>query len=248
MDKAVRGMAMSRQMDIRHRFQLWPRWVGVNALAELVGLGATLALDFVIISSIAAAQTMTASLLAIVLMTATGAVEGLVVGLLQWSVLRRPFPSIARRTWVVATVTGAVVAWFLGSLPSTLMDMGAQQGSTPVAGPPLATVLMLAAGMGFVLGAVLAYPQWRVLRRAISGAWVWIPANCVAWAGGMAVIFAAIDVAQRASSTSQALAVAGASLLLAGAVVGAVHGLALVWLAQRKIGTDHPKPITAAAT
>lgn len=206
------------------------RWVGVNALAELIGLGAALALDFVSISGLAARQTMAAWPAAIVLVTATGAVEGVVVGLLQWSVLRRPFPNIARRTWILATIIGATVAWFLGSLPSTLMDMGAQQGAAPV----LITVLLLAAGMGFVLGAVLAYPQWRVLRRAISGAWVWIPANCVAWAGGMTVIFAAIDVAQRAPSVSQALAVATAGLLLAGALVGAVHGLALVWLAQRK--------------
>lgn len=221
-------------MNTERSFGLWLRWVGANALAELAGLGATLALDFVIISRIAAARTVAASLAAIVLMTATGAVEGLVVGLLQWSVLRRPFADITRRAWVLATVTGAVVAWFLGSLPSTLMDMGAPQGAAPVAEPPLAIVLLLAAGMGFVLGAVLAYPQWRVLRQASAGAWVWVPANCLAWAGGMALIFAAIDVAQRGSSTGQALAIAGAGLLLTGALVGSVHGLALVWLVQKR--------------
>lgn len=97
--------------------RLWLRWVGANALAELVGLGATFALDILIIAQVQASGSLLASLVAIFLLAATGAIEGSIVGLLQWSVLRRPFPAIARRAWVVATVVGAVIAWFLGSLP-----------------------------------------------------------------------------------------------------------------------------------
>jgi hypothetical protein len=213
---------------------LWLRWVGANSLAELVGLGATFALDILILTRVAAAGTALASLLGIVLLALTGAIEGAVVGALQWSVLRRPFPAIAHRAWVTATVIGAVVAWFLGSLPSTLMDMGAQETGAVAQEPPAWLILLLAAGMGLVLGAVLATPQYRVLSKAVQGAWIWIPANCLAWALGMPVIFASVDrayAAYEAGSIAGTLLIFAVALALAGAVVGAVHGVALVKLA-----------------
>lgn len=216
-------------------FLLWLRWVVANALAELVGLGATFALDILILARVAAAHSILASILGIIAIAVTGAIEGTVVGLLQWSVLRHPFPLVTRRAWVVATVIGAVIAWFLGSLPSTLMDMGSQESSAPVQEPSQAVMLLLAAGMGLFLGVVLGYPQWRELRRAVRGAWLWIPANSLAWALGMPAIFAAVDRAYAVYATGSpggAVAVMAAALALAGAIVGAVHGLALVKLAR----------------
>ena len=93
--------------------------------------------------------------------------------------------------------------------------------------------MLLAAGMGLVLGAILALPQWRVLRRAVPRAGVWLPANAVAWALGMPVIFAAVDRAYAAGSAAGTVGILAAALLLAGTVVGAVHGVALIWLAGR---------------
>jgi hypothetical protein len=224
-------------MNRHAHFLLWLRWVGANALAEMLGLGATFAIDALVLARVSAAHSIAASLLGILGIAATGALEGTVVGLLQWAVLRRPFPAIARRAWVLATVVGAMVAWFLGSLPSTLMDMGSQEGAMTAAEPPQALVLLMAAGMGLFLGAVLGYPQWRVLRRVVEDAWVWIPANCLAWALGMPAIFAAVDRAYPAYAATGSIAVAVAIMALAlaitGAIVGAVHGLALVKLAQR---------------
>jgi len=221
-------------VDRQRGVPLWLRWVGSNSLAEALGLGATLIFDFAIVWRVAAVRSVLASIAAILLGTASGAIEGIVVGLLQWSVIRHPFPLVTRRSWVVSTVAGAVVAWFLGSLPSTLMDMGAQATGAAVQEPQASTVLLLAAAMGVFLGLVLGYPQWRVLRRAVHGAWLWIPANCAAWALGMPTVFAAIDLAQRRTSLGGVLPIIALGLLLTGAVVGAVHGLALVRLASQQ--------------
>jgi hypothetical protein len=101
--------------------------------------------------------------------------------------------------------------------------------------------------MGIFLGFVLGYPQWRVLRGVVHGAWLWLPANCAAWALGMPAVFAAIDFAQwrgtapfvplragcRAPPLGGGLAIMMAGLLFTGALVGAVHGLALVRLASQ---------------
>ena len=92
-------------------------------------------------------------------------------------------------------------------------------------------VLLMAGAMGLVLGVVLGLPQWRTLRGAVRGAWLWLPANSAAWALGMPLIFAAVDLAQRAGTTVGAVAIILVALAVTGAVVGAVHGLALVRLA-----------------
>jgi hypothetical protein len=218
-------------MDSKVNFPLWLRWVGANSLAEVIGLGATLAIDFLILRRVATAQSLLVSVVSILLVSASGAIEGVIVGLLHWSVLRRPFPGISRRAWMAATVIGAVVAWFFGSLPSTLMDMGSQQTETAASEPEAETVLLLAAAMGLFLGFILGYPQWRVLRRTVNDAWLWLPANSAAWALGMPAVFVTIDVAQRSTSLAGMVFILVMGLFLTGAVVGAVHGLALVCLA-----------------
>jgi hypothetical protein len=221
-----------RRVNKFSNFSFWLRWVAINSLAEAIGLGATLTLDFIILSRIVAVQSVLASIVSILLVTASGAIEGLVVGLLQWSLIRRPFPLVTRRAWVIATIVGAMVAWFFGSLPSTLMDMGAQETGTTVQEPAMLTVLLLAAAMGLFLGLVLGYPQWRVLQRAVNDAWLWLPANCLGWALGMPAVFAAIDLAQRSTSLTGVVLTLIVGLLFTGAIVGAVHGLVLVWLAS----------------
>ena len=137
-----------------------------------------------------------------------------------------------RRSWLVATLIGVLVAWFLGSLPATLMDMGADQTQVPAQEPETWVVLAMAGAMGLFLGMILALPQWWVLRRTAGRASFWLPANSAAWALGMPIIFVAVDLAYRTGTVWGAVAVLAPALALTGAVVGAVHGLALVWLAS----------------
>ena len=212
---------------------LYLRWIAANSLAELLGLGVTFALDILLFTRLPEPTRLVPALGLILLTTATGAVEGTVVGLLQWSVLRAPFPQVTRRAWLLATLAGALVAWFLGSLPSTLIGLGGDPSGATAQEPETWLMMLLAAGMGLVLGLILALPQWHVLRRHAGRAWAWLPANAVAWAFGMPVIFAAVDLAYRAGTVAGAAGIMAATLALTGAIVGAVHGMALVWLAGR---------------
>jgi hypothetical protein len=140
---------------------------------------------------------------------------------------------VSRRAWLAATLIGVLVAWFLGSLPATLIDMGAGQTQAPAQEPETWVILTMAAAMGLFLGVILALPQWRVLRWAAARAWVWLPANSAAWAVGMPIVFAAVDLAYRVGTVWGAVGVMALALALTGAAVGAVHGLALVWLGSR---------------
>lgn len=210
-------------MDPPRAVGLWTAWVGANALGEGAGLG----LAFVVGAAVHAWLGESPAFLLAVL--ALGTLEGVILGGLQGLVLRRALPSVRPGRWVIATALGALVAWTLGTLPSTLMDLGADAASGPPPEPPSDAVQYAAAAvMGAVAGPVLAVFQWRVLRAPVRRAWRWIPAHAVAWALAMPITFVVGGRVPRDGLTPGFALEAVALLTAMGALVGAVHGLALV--------------------
>ena len=213
--------------------RLWLRWTAANALGEMIGLGLTFAITGWFVSTLGNQQTTTGILLSFVFAVTSGAVEATLVGLAQWWAMHPWFPSIERLAWWRGTLIGALIAYMLGYLPSTLMSMGEATVSTvPVAEPPQWIVMLLAAGMGAVGGAVLSFAQWLVMRGKVKRAGLWIPANMLAWAFGMPVIFWGIDLAFKMSALWQSVLVMAAALLAAGIAVGGIHGWFLVSLTE----------------
>ena len=215
--------------------QLWTRWTLANAFSEMVGLGLTFAITGLFFTRIGEATTMAGILLSFLVAVASGAVEATFVGLAQWWAMRPRFPTIGRFAWWRGTFIGALVAYVLGYLPSTIMSMGQAAGSgAPAAEPPQWIVLLLAAGMGAVGGAVLSFAQWLVLRGKVQRAGTWIPANMLAWTFGMPVIFWGIDMAFKLPEIWQSVLLMAGTLFVAGAIVGGIHGLFLVRLVDQK--------------
>lgn len=214
--------------------RLWIRWVFANAVGEAAGLGMTALVGIAVIVNVGEGTGVLATLALAALAILAGAViEGTAVGTAQWSVLRSPLPLMRWRTWVVATAAGAFVAWTLGMIPSIVLSLGEEPGGG-VTEPGDAAVFGLAFLMGLVLGPVLGFAQWLVLRRFVRRAALWIPANALAWAFGMLVIFAGVDLAVSSGSGPMTVVILAVTLACAGAVVGAVHGLALVWLLRSR--------------
>jgi len=175
-----------------------------------------------------------AVLLSFVAAVISGAIEATIVGLAQWWAMRPWFPQIGRFAWWRATLIGALLAYVLGYLPSTLINLTqttADATAAPVTEPPQAVVLLLAAGLGLAAGAILSFAQYLTLRGKVARAGRWIPANMLAWALGMPIVFWAIDLAFKLPALWQSLALVAVALLVMGAVVGAIHGVALVRMA-----------------
>jgi len=205
----------------------WSRWVLANFLGELAGLGIVGVAGYGAVQVFGEPTSATQLIGFAVLAVGLGAVEGGIVGYAQHVVLRRRLPQL--RGWVPATVLGAVIAWALGMLPSTLASLFASADPKEAGEIPDVVQLLLAVPMGLVAGAILAFPQWRVLRKRVLRAGWWIPANALAWACGMPLVFVAAGVRPEMSVWLAASAVVG-SLAAAGAVVGAIHGAFLVKL------------------
>ncbi len=216
------------------RMRLWRRWVAANAVGEVFGLGGTFALLFAVLQPALNASGVTGATGILLNFTAavlSGTLEATIVGLLQWWAMRPCFPGLRARAWWLGTLWGALAAYVLGYLPSTLMDMAGQAGSAPVQEPPQWVTLLLAAALGLAAGAVLSFAQWRVLRKHAARAGRWIPANMLAWATGMPLIFAGMDIAFGGSNRPFALIII-ATLFVTGMVVGAIQGWFLAKLIE----------------
>jgi len=219
-----------------------------NALAEMVGLGLTFLAAVIGFAKLESLGGLAGILLGFAFAVATGIFEATLVGWAQWWAMQPWFPGVRKRDWWRATAIGALLAYILGYLPSTMMSLQTETTQTAATVEPAQSMLLLlAAGMGLVGGAVLSFAQWLVLRKHVHGAGIWLLANMLAWMLGMPMIFWAIDQAQILGSNGQAVLLMAGALLAVGALVGAVHGLALVRLANKNIlkgwiASDEEKP------
>lgn len=200
---------------------LWWHWVRANAVGELVGLGLTGAVAAVAVLAIEPRW----PLVAFGAVVASGAIEGTVVGLAQWRVLRDRVDLSARR-WVTATVVGALAAWAAGVTPSVLLSEAGGTGTEPT----LPVQLALAAALGLVAGPVLAGPQALALRGLVDRPWRWVAANAAAWACALPVTFVAPALAPAGTGAAGLGLGFAVGAFAAGAIAGAVHGVMLVSL------------------
>lgn len=207
-------------------------WILANSLAELIGLGGVAALGYALVAYVGEPQGAMIFVVSSVFVV-LGALEGGAVGFGQsWALAKN---GISIEGWSRATIVGAVVAWALGMAPSTIMSF-IQSGTNETSPVELHLWqhLVFASVLGVIAGPVLAYFQWRVLRRYIKiGALWWLPANSAAWSLGMPIIFLGVHFVVTSSNWILSVALAAATLLLAGAVVGAVHGIVLRRLMNR---------------
>lgn len=212
--------------------KLWLQWILANAASETVGLGTTLLIGaFLLVQAKPTIGALPAVALGVLAATV---IEGSIVGTAQWLVLRRPLEKMRWRTWVLATALGACVAWTLGMIPSTLLFTGPDSGAAAPGEMSDLMIYTLFAAMGIALGAILGAAQWLALRRHVPKAGWWVPANALAWMLGMVVVFLGTSFIPAEGITVPVALLLLMFVVAAGAVVGAVHGLVLIWLLRKR--------------
>ncbi len=213
------------------------RWVLANGVGELLGLGlgglAGLPLQLRLESAL---PTVAAALVGAVVFAA---IEGAIVGGLQWRVLRERAPGIGARAWVGTTMLGGLLAWLAVSLPFALLRDQPDAAAT-AAEPPLLLQLGFMAVAGLAAGPVLGGSQALALRRVTLRPWSWVWANARAWAVGLPIVQLAAGGMPAGTPTSLVVAVAAVALFTAGCVVGRIHGPTILRL------TDAPPPAAGA--
>ncbi len=134
-------------------------------------------------------------------------VAGLAVGsgfaLNHWIIfrpLRRPFSSNWKTQWFIATMAG----W--GVCLSLILGLGVNATGGFVVS-------------GLLIGTVVSFPQWLVLRPIRRNAWEWILGHTLAWSIGAAVLNSMMF---------------GLGFVLAGVLSGVISGLVLVRIIRKE--------------
>ncbi|MEA5572701.1 hypothetical protein [Calothrix sp. UHCC 0171] len=193
---------------------LWERWILATSIAEVIGL-AIVAVVSLVVTHFGYIQGT---------FILVGTLEGIVLGFAQWLVLRRYIKHSTR--WIIATVIGALFAWFTGLTISALMAI-AYAGVSDITKNQafIKGLFLLGAGLGTMLG----FCQWLVIKNQIRFSILWIVANAIAWAVGLFIAYVGVGMVQENFSLQTALvtAVTGTAM---GAVIGGITGTALVCL------------------
>ncbi|MBS1812129.1 MAG: hypothetical protein JST84_28455 [Acidobacteria bacterium] len=209
---------------------LYARWIAANALGEMIGLGLVAAIAGGMLWYFGEPRTSLAVLCFTALTILLGAGEGLILGYAQWYAMHPFMRRLPRCDWMKATAIGAVIAWGLGMIPSTLIALQ----ETAIASPPAEispiAKFSLAALMGLGLGVALGMTQWLILRKYLKHTNKWITANAFAWAVGMPLVFVGAGVIPQGTQGLPIFFLIAVTLLITGAVVGAIHGLVLIGL------------------
>lgn len=146
-----------------------------------------------------------------------GAVAGVVIGILQWLVLRRAVSQAG--WWVLASIAGVSLGHAFGDAAPDWLPFG-----------------MLASFGGAAIGTM----QWLCLRGRVSQAGWWVLASTVSWFLGLAVgvtiadaigLMTLVGFGDWLQYAIPHAFVGG----VAGAVTGVITGFVLVWLLQRSV-------------
>ena len=178
------------------------RWIVAVTVGEALGFA------FVAAVALIAVGSSLADPWRYLVLVGAGAVEGAALGAAQLTGMgaRRPNP----RLWIAATALGAMVAWAIGLLPSTL-------------GVPLATpfgISLILVGAATLLASIPVL-QWLVIRRRTPSK-RWIPVNMGAWAIAILWTFAPSPIVDESTSITVLFAVYTIAGLLMAATVAAL--------------------------
>lgn len=222
-------MLMSEQnrsvlsLSRKESWQLWRHWVLANLVAELAGLGlavlVTTAMDWFLMEMSRPIQILLAMLSSIL----SGIVLGLAIGLAQWWVLHRYLPSLVAKYWLIVTGCGLVVGWFVGTVIGGAVNLNSLN-----IGMEMVTLgILLLTG---ILGGLLGFFQWLILRHDLPQASLWILANALAWTLGLVIAFTGAGLLPANLSLIWSLVLNGCIALVACGTIGVVHGLILIYL------------------
>ena len=154
-------------------WNLWLWWIVANSAGGFLGLIVFLGLSFILGASLPGATDGEVMSIGAQLTAAPiFGVAGLILGVMQWFVLRMIGESYL--SWIIATGTG----WLVGYMLAVLLFALAPSQSNTFMGP---LILFLAIGLS------IGVAQWYILRTRYSATDWWILATTIAtiigWAG-----------------------------------------------------------------
>jgi len=203
------------------------------AAGEFLGIGIAALIAWLAFQLIGEPQTLSEKLLTLALMIIAGALEGLILGYMQWRVLRKAVHALPARQWISVTTIVAMLAWSMGMLPSLFYS----DINEPLNSPYEQTRMMLLAVLisGLFLGALFGLFQFIVLRNYLNQALSWIFANSLAWAIAIGWIFLSASLPSENTSVWTIVLLGIGGGMLAGLTMGWITGYFLCRILRKNL-------------
>jgi hypothetical protein len=213
---------------------LWVRWVFLNAVGALVGMGVVAALMPVLIDRLLDTVTLRGSGAFVIFLTLTlfaGALVGVVIGFAQSLVLHQVDSSIERWRWSLVTALASLAVWAFAFLPDIIASTLPGASQTSERERLLGFISPLA---GLLLGAIVGAMQWWVPRRRHVLTAFWIVVCALAGAVATPSIIAAATYAESQSSSQIFWVIAVLTALLTALTSSVMTGATLLSMVARK--------------
>jgi hypothetical protein len=190
-------------------WNVWFRWVRYTTLG------------YILRGLIATATPMRVPL-DLMLASVVGALSLGLVAVLQWLILRRYLVELRWLSWVAATVVGQLAALgFMAFSAAGSLILGPRVVEfIGVSALRLLTVIVL----GGLVGAVVGFAQWLVLRRYLAKSAWWVPATFLA--GAAVALLTPTGLGSSFGRTATQMI----PQLISGVIVGSITGMTLIWL------------------
>ena len=133
--------------------RLWRNWITANAAGELLGLGAVAGVGLMMVGVVDSMPTATTTAITGAMMVLLGLLEGYVVGMAQWRVLRHHVERAGR--WIPANS----IAWMLG-MPVIFLGIDIASSMDSL----VATVAVILSALSITGAVVGAIHGWQLLR------------------------------------------------------------------------------------
>lgn len=208
------------------------RWIEACAAGELLGIGAA-ALWWVTVDRYEPVPVgVTAEWLVFFAKAMSGLIQGLTLGLLQGWALRRQFPALNLRAWVMATTLVGIVVWSIGAWHAVFPPLDGDPLLPPV--ETLFQTAVAAAGFGLGLGLLFGAAQALVLYRAAGQVHWWVAVSAIGWGAALPCIYVAASVGS-AEPGSLEIAIRGLiGGVVSGVVLGTITGLSFAVMPARR--------------
>ncbi len=202
--------------------KFWNQWILKYSFGEILGIGAAATIGrllFVGFSDTALSQT---PFLFFSILVMAGAMEGIVIGYVQWKSISRLVVDFRPGRWIALTVIASVIGWLLILPPSVVFI--SFLSSLNFIDNYYSILYTAAAGGSF--GAIISVVQFFILRKFYHKAVMWIIANVIGWMVSFNIIYLALLLFSYTSSVFYNVVIivlaCGLSGLLQGAVTGTV--------------------------
>jgi hypothetical protein len=202
--------------------QFWYHWILNYSLGELMGIGAAAVVGRLLFVEFYNTIP-TSPIVTPVLLIIAGAVEGFIIGYIQWKSLSKLVIDFKPSPWILTTIISTVVGWLLVLPPAILFISFLTKFS--LLDNYYSILYIIAVGLAY--GGIVGIPQYFIIKKFYRNAIVWIFANTLGWMLSFLIVSASFSIFNYFSVFIYNSVLMVAACVLSGFVQGIVTGMSL---------------------